>query len=411
MDKHSRRHACHAHQDVHYANPPRCAASHRQPTPPLRATPPPAAPPLALSSPPALPQHVPSLSVTTLARTRPPPRRGVYPPPLSHPATIIMLLLRRRLLPLKRVLHHTSSRRTCSQTFRGASNLPTSVRSAMGEAARSRALALHLQAASSHISPLPQAWPACCRTSTPSTTRTRWSPVVPRTRASPRVVPAARAPRAPTRAFARIADASAHPRSVSIRCLSTPGRLDASSPSCASQPLFPGDSVRGASSEARPRPPPSHTASLRHPRHPPRRERALAPTRAPSCAAEIDQLFHLSLPRHAYRGSVARLHPAAEFPGAPALLPPSAHLPASFALHRIALPPLSSSLSCRALSAPTLLCRNASQSGRQKGCVKRCRTSRRAAPTSSPTSSSTPRSGAQRQSLPLGTAHCCARAH
>ena len=176
--------------------------------------------------------------------------------------------------------------------------MPTSVRSAMGEAARSRALALHLQAASSHISPLLQAWPACCRTSTPSTTRTRWSlcgtahPSFSSARCS-----AARAPRAPTLAPSRalrtrVRTPSQREYSMSVDTWSI-GCIFAEL--CCRKPLFPGDSgARGVERSPRPRPPPSHTASLRHPRvTPPRRERALAPTRAPSCAAEIDQLFRI----------------------------------------------------------------------------------------------------------------------
>lgn len=122
--------------------------------------------------------------------------------------------------------------------------------------------------------------------------------VVPRTRASPRQGAQRRAhPARPlSRLRAHCGRECAPPRSVSIRCLSTPGRLDASSPSCAAASRSSrATPVRGASSEAlAPRPPPSHTASLRHPRvTPPRRERALAPTRAPSRAAEIDQLFRI----------------------------------------------------------------------------------------------------------------------
>jgi len=128
----------------------------------------------------------------------------------------------------------------------------------MGEAARSRALALHLQAASSHISPLLQAWPACCRTSTPSTTRTRWSlcgtahPSFSSARCS-----AARAPRAPTLAPSRalrtrVRTPSQREYSMSVDTWSI-GCIFAEL--CCRKPLFPGDSgARGV--ERSPRPPP-----------------------------------------------------------------------------------------------------------------------------------------------------------
>lgn len=123
---------------------------------------------------------------------------------------------------------------------------------------RSRALALHLQAASSHISPLLQAWPACCRTSTPSTTRTRWSlcgtahPSFSSARCS-----AARAPRAPTLAPSRalrtrVRTPSQREYSMSVDTWSI-GCIFAEL--CCRKPLFPGDSgARGV--ERSPRPPP-----------------------------------------------------------------------------------------------------------------------------------------------------------
>ena len=241
----------------------------------------------------------PSPSPPSPAISPTPTPRCVSPPPLSHPATIIMLLLRRRLLPLEacspsrpQAAERAHRRFGARQTCRLRCARPWERLRARG---RSRSTSRRPRLTSL---PCYRPGPRAAEPQPPALHARGGHSVVPRTRASPRQGAQRRAhPARPlSRLRAHCGRECAPPRSVSIRCLSTPGRLDASSPSCAAASRSSrATPVRGASSEAlAPRPPPSHTASLRHPRvTPPRRERALAPTRAPSRAAEIDQLFRI----------------------------------------------------------------------------------------------------------------------
>ena len=124
--------------------------------------------------------------------------------------------------------------------------MPTSVRSAMGEAARSTALPLEGARARGRsrstsrrprLTSLPcyRPGPRAAEPQPPALHARGGHSVVPRTRASPRQGAQRRAhPARPlSRLRAHCGRECAPPRSVSIRCLSTPGRLDASSPSCA----------------------------------------------------------------------------------------------------------------------------------------------------------------------------------
>ena len=184
--------------------------------------------------------------------------------------------------------------------------------------------------------------------------------VVPRTRASPRQGAQRRAH--PARPLSRLrAHCGTRVRTPSQREYSM--SVDTWSIGCIfaelrppPKPLFPGDPVRGASSGApRPPPPPSHTASLRHlaslrpaesgrsprPAHPRVPQRLISSSASFAASARLQRICGLAAPSC----RISRRTP-------PFFPPPRAHLPASFALHRIALPPLSSSLSCRAPLRP-----------------------------------------------------------